>query len=48
MAAKLLDLGETGSLEALEREYPVRVRRQPDGSVYLDFRSLPLTPLPGV
>jgi len=48
MAAKMLDLAEPGSLEALEREHPVRVRRQPDGSWYLDFRSLPLMPLAGV
>jgi len=48
MAAKMLDLAEPGSLEALQREHPVRVRRQPDGSWYLDFRSLPLMPLAGV
>jgi len=44
----MLDLAEPGSLEALQREHPVRVRRQPDGSWYLDFRSLPLMPLAGV
>jgi len=48
MAAKMLDLAEPGSLEALQREHPVRVRRQPDGSWYLDFRSLPLMPLAGI
>ncbi|MCS7315859.1 MAG: hypothetical protein NZ554_10310, partial [Bryobacteraceae bacterium] len=48
MAADLLDLAQPGALEMLEREHPVRLRRQADSSVYLDLRSLPLKPIEGV